>query len=98
MKWVSVAGDFVMAMEGASVPPYRAYMYYDESNAVKGRRAKTELPSSIKVVLIGKDGSTTAINDMRIGDNGERRMDDEADSWFNIDGRRLAEKPGTRGI
>jgi hypothetical protein len=92
------AGDFVMAMEGASVPAYRAYMYYDESNAVKGRRAKTELPSSIKVVLVGKDGSTTAINDMRIGDNGEWRMDDAADGWFTIDGSRLAEKPSARGI
>lgn len=92
------AGDFVMAMEGASVRAYRAYMRYDESNAVKGRRAKTELPSSIKVVLIGKDGSTTAINDMRIGDNGEWRMDDAAEGWFTIDGRRLAEKPSARGI
>lgn len=92
------AGDFVMAMEGASVRAYRAYMYYDSSNAVKGRRAKTELPSSIKVVLIGKDGSTTAINDMRIGDNGDWRMDDAEDGWFTIDGRRLAEKPSARGI
>lgn len=91
-------GDFVMAMDGASVPPFRCYMTCDATQSVKGRRASSDLPTRIRVVLVGKDGSTTALDDLRIADTALPVPADADDAWYTSDGRRLSARPSARGL
>ena len=59
------AGEFVKAISGAKVKPFRCYLTYNGSGARGVTRGETEeLPSRIIVRLVGADGSTTAIGTM----------------------------------
>jgi hypothetical protein len=91
-------GDFVMAMDGASVPPFRCYMTCDAAQSVKSRRASSDLPSRIRVVLVGKDGTTTSLDDLRIADSALPVPADADDAWYTTDGRRLSARPSARGL
>ena len=88
------AGDFVKFAAGAWIRPMRCYLAYKGASAGAPAldAAAPELPSSISVVLVKADGSTTAI------DNGELRIENPTDAWHTLDGRRLSGKPTQRGI
>ena len=88
------AGDFVKFAAGAWLRPMRCYLTYNGTSAGAPAldAAAPELPSSISVVLVKADGSTTTI------DNGELRIENSTDAWHTLDGRRLSGKPTQRGI
>ena len=91
-------GDFVKAAAGASIAPFRAFLQYTPSNSAKRRGADTEaLPSRMSVRLVNADGTATVIDNVSI-ENGKLTIENEADAWYTLDGRRLNSTPGTRGI
>ena len=92
-------GDFVKAIDGATVAPFRCYLTYDDGNGgtslARGVTGATNgLPSRIIVRLIGLDGQTTAIGTMDTR-TGEVRLSDE---WYSLDGRKLEGQPTKEGI
>lgn len=91
------AGDFVKVAEGAHIKPMRAYLTYTgagnpwaTTNAP--RRAGSELPQSISVVLVNTDGSTTEIGTLT------PTYSDSEGVWYSLDGVRLNSKPTTKGL
>ena len=92
------AGDFVKAKAGASVPPYRCYLTYDGASlrapqrGVSGSSAP-EIPSRIKVRLLGNDGAVTAVGwlDTESGDV-------TIDKWYDMSGRELDGAPMGNGM
>ena len=91
------AGDFVKLAEGAHIKPMRAYLTYTgtgnpwaTTNAP--RRAGSELPQSICVVLVNTDGSTTEIGTLTPS------YSDSEGVWYSLDGVRLNGKPTTKGL
>ena len=91
-------GDFVMAADGASIAPFRAYLRYNEVAHAPMRgvsSAQKQLPSTLTVVLLGKDGGTTAVGTLDLG-TGTVTFDENA--WYSIDGRELKERPTQPGI
>ena len=84
-------GDFVKAMTGATVVPFRCYLTYSGSSTSRGTADSEALPAKITVRLIGSDGHATGIDST---DNGKWIMDHEAGAeWYSLDGRRLSGKP-----
>ena len=88
-------GDFVKAMAGASIKPFRAFLQYTPAPSNAPHRAGAdELPSSMTVRLIDTNGEVTAIGnlDTRTGEI------DFGNSWFTLDGRKLEAKPTQKGL
>ena len=90
-------GDFVKAMAGASIAPFRAYLKYTApvSNAPRRGAAEEALPSRMSVRLVNADGDVTAIGTIDTK-TGEIRFD--SDAWYTLDGRRLNGKPSLKGM
>ena len=90
-------GDFVKAMAGASIAPFRAYLKYTApvSNAPRRGTAEEALPSRMTVRLVNADGDVTAIGTIDTK-TGEIRFD--SDAWYTLDGRRLNGKPAQKGV
>ena len=90
-------GDFVKAMAGASIAPFRAYLKYTPGSSAPNRRAADEevLPSRLSVRLVNAEGIVTAIGTMDTN-TGEVRFD--SDAWYSIDGSRLNGKPAQKGV
>ena len=90
-------GDFVKAMAGASIAPFRAYLKYTApvSGAPRRGAAEEALPSRMTVRLVNADGNVTAIGTIDTK-TGEIRFDSEA--WYTLDGRRLNGKPSVKGM
>ena len=90
-----------MLAEGASIRPLRSYLTYTgtdspwTTNAPAHRASSGDMPSSISVVLVSADGSTTALSE-------ELRMKSEefapAAGWFTLDGRKLDKQPTQKGV
>ena len=92
------AGEFVRAMTGAGVPPFRCYLIYNDGAQYKVARGVTrgeteELPSRIIVRLVGADGSTTAIATMDT-----RSGEVSLEGWYDLNGRKLNGMPTRKGI
>ena len=91
-------GDFVKAMAGASIAPFRAYLKYTapgSSSAPRRGAAEEALPSRMSVRLVNADGDVTAIGTIDTK-TGEIRFD--SDAWYTLDGRRLNGKPSLKGM
>lgn len=94
------AGQFVKAGNGASIPPFRAFLTYSGVNSAlhalyrgtKGTNA-TNIPDRITVRLIGKDGMTTAVGTMDI-DNGNITIE----RWYDMKGQLIDGTPATPGL
>lgn len=88
-------GTFVHLVSGATAAPFRAYLKYTgtDTNWAKTRGDGNALPSRITVRVVGADGGTTAIGtlDTRTGEI-------STGDWYSLDGRRLQDKPSTKGI
>ena len=94
------AGEFVKAIDGAYFPAFRAYLAYTgtEESLKKARAMRggeTGIPEYITVRLIGKSGEIDGIGEIRLS-TGEVTFDPNA--WYDLNGRRLAEKPTQKGI
>ena len=88
------AGQFVKLKSGASVPAFRASLTYSGSNGVflaPIRGESTETPDLIKVRLLDKNGSVTAVGSVNIRTG-------EFDKWYDLSGRRLDSAPTAPGI
>jgi hypothetical protein len=59
------------------------------------RNGEAAVPEYITVRLIGKDGGVDAIGEISLS-TGEVTFDSSA--WYDLSGRKLAEKPTQRGI
>lgn len=98
-------GEFVKVGAYVKVKPMRCYLKYKNgnenyANARALTRATTAaedetLPETIKVRLIGADGTVTAIGTLHTR-TGEVNFDPEA--WYTLDGKRLAGQPTQKGI
>jgi hypothetical protein len=89
-------GDFVKAMAGASIAPFRAFLKFTPVSGAPRRGAAEEaLPSRMSVRLVNADGNVTAIGTIDTK-TGEIRFDSEA--WYTLDGRRLNGKPAQKGV
>ncbi len=86
-------GDFVKAMAGASIAPFRAFLQYTPANGSRTRGAD-ELPAKMSVRLVNHDSSVpTGIEELRI-----KNLELRDDAWYSLDGRRLGSKPTSKGI
>lgn len=89
-------GDFVKIDVGAHIKPMRSYLTYTGSgnpwaaSAPAMNRAASNLPSSISVVLVEADGSTTTV--------GTIRMERNAEGWYSLNGMLLDSKPTQKGV
>ena len=92
-------GDFVKALAGASIAPFRAFLQFDPgityTSRLRGAAENNELPSSMTVCLVGANGQTTAIGSM---DTKTGEVSFDSDTWYSLDGRKLSGKPSTKGI
>ena len=96
-------GEFVKVGAYVRVKPMRCYLKYKNGGEdYAGARAMTRaaaadepLPETIKVRLIGADGTVTAIGTLHTR-TGEVSFDSEA--WYTLDGKRLAGQPTQKGI
>jgi len=85
-------GDFVKAMAGASISPFRAYLKYTPPAGVRTRGEAEVLPNRIVVRLVDSDGHTTSlIPNLKPTDEG-------SGFWYSIDGRRLSGQPTKKGV
>ena len=93
------AGQFVRFAPGAFIKPMRCYLSYVGTEApARGltRAAATDdLPQSITVRLVSRNGETTAIGTL---DTTTGEISFESDAWYTLDGIRLSDKPSTKGI
>ena len=93
------AGEFVRADDGAFIPAFRAFLKYagDETSlqARATRGGGAGIPETITVRLLGKNGEIQGIGEIRLS-TGEVTFDSNA--WYDLNGRRLAEKPTQKGI
>ena len=95
------AGQFVRFASGAFIKPMRCYLSYVGTSAPAPARGLTrsasgdDLPASITVRLVSRNGETTAIGTLDTK-TGELSFDSEA--WYTLDGVRLSSKPSTKGI
>ena len=98
------AGQFVRFTTGAFIKPMRCYLSYVGTSAPAPARRLTRaaatdnLPQSITVRLVSRNGETTAIGTISI-DNGQLTIDNCIEGeWYTLDGVRLSGKPSTKGI
>lgn len=95
------AGQFVRFTIGAFIKPMRCYLSYVGTSAAAPAKGLTcaaatdDLPQSITVRLINRDGETTAIGTLDM-ETGELSFDSE--TWYTLDGVRLDGKPSSKGI
>jgi hypothetical protein len=89
-------GQFVQVGDYVRIKPMRCYLENESFAGARGtNRAAEQLPETIKVRLIGADGTVTAIGTLYTR-TGEVSFDSEA--WYTLDGKRLNAKPNTKGI
>ena len=82
-----IAGEFVMADDGAYVPPMRCFLKYNTTST----RGETEkLPEHITVKLVGDPTSIGTLNTQ----TGEVTFD----GWYSLDGQRFNTKPTKKGL
>ena len=91
-------GDFVRAKDGASVPPFRCYLTYNGTKLKaplqgSGFSGTDSMPSNIKVKLLGLDGTVTTVGSIEI-----EIKDADTDSWYDMNGRKLQNKPTDSGL
>ena len=84
------AGQFVKIGSGAFVNPLRAYLKRTSTSGARMRGAVESLPSTMKVILVDANGSTTEI--------GTFSLDAETGDWYSLDGRKLSAKPTKKGL
>ena len=96
------AGQFVRFTIGAFIKPMRCYLSYVGTEAPAPARGLTrsaaatdDLPQSITVRLVSRNGETTAIGEIDTT-TGELSFDSE--SWYTLDGVRLSGKPSKKGL
>ncbi len=92
------AGSFVMAGAGASIAPFRAYLMRNQASHAPGRapkKAGNDMPQSIRVRLVDRNGSTTGVGIM---DPLTGNVVFDSDVWYSLDGSRLKVAPTTPGI
>ena len=105
------AGQFVRFTTGAFIKPMRCYLSYvgtETPAPAKGltRAAATDdLPQSVTVRLISRNGETTAIGtlDMETGelsffDEQSGKAEHDSETWYTLDGVRLDGKPSKGGV
>lgn len=83
-----IAGDFVRADAGASVPAMRCYLKYNNSTSTRGETE--ELPGRIIVKLVGDPTSIGTLN--------TRTGEVTFDGWYSLDGQRFNTKPTKKGL
>ena len=87
----ATVGQFVQVTDNVWINPMRAYLKHTvvaPARSMDGDAATTELPSSMKVVIVE---GTTGIEPLSISPEGES-------AWYSIDGRKLQSKPTTKGM
>ena len=95
------AGQFVRFTLGAFIKPMRCYLSYVGTEAPAPARRMTrsasgdDLPQSITVRLVSRNGETTAIGEI---DTKTGKMTFDSEAWYTLDGVRLSGKPSTKGI
>ena len=92
------AGEFVRAMDGATIPPFRAYLTYAGSDEAlqaptRGGVSTPAVPEHIKVRLLGSDGTETAV-----GTINTRTGEIIIDKWYDMSGRELQGEPTDGGL
>ena len=92
------AGQFVRFATGAFIKPMRCYLSYVGTSApapAKGitRSGGDDMPQSIMVRLVNRNGVTTAIGELNTK-TGELTFD----GWYTMDGARLNGKPSKSGV
>ena len=87
----ATVGQFVQVTDNVWINPMRAYLKHTvvaPARSMDGDAATTELPSSMKVVIVE---GTTGIEPLSISPEGES-------TWYSIDGRKLQGKPTAKGM
>lgn len=82
-----IAGEFVIAAEGASIPAMRCFLKY---NTTSTRGETEELPGRITVKLVGDPTSIGTLN--------TRTGEVTFDGWYSLDGQRFNTKPTKKGL
>jgi hypothetical protein len=96
------AGQFVRFTTNAFIKPMRCYLSYVGTEAPAPARGLTrsaaatdDLPQSITVRLVSRNGETTAIGEI---DTKTGKMTFDSEAWYTLDGVRLNGKPTKKGI
>ena len=96
------AGQFVRFAPGAFIKPMRCYLSYVGTEAPAPARGLTrsaaatdDLPQSITVRLVSRNGETTAIGEI---DTKTGKMTFDSEAWYTLDGVRLSGKPSKKGL
>ena len=96
------AGQFVRFAPGAFIKPMRCYLSYVGTSAPAPALGMNhaasdgnDLPTSISVRLVSRNGETTAIGTLDTK-TGEVTFDSEA--WYTLGGVRLSGKPSKKGL
>ena len=92
------AGEFVKAIEGAGVPPFRAYLTYSGSDDTfrapsRGGAGAPGIPDRITVRLVGKNGTVTAVGTIN-ATTGEATIG----QWIDTGGHLMQDTPTEPGI
>ncbi len=96
-----VAGQFVRFTTGAFIKPMRCYLSYVGTEAPAPARGLTraaatdDLPATITVRLVSRNGETTAIGTL---DTKTGKLSFDSESWYTLDGVKLSGKPSNKGI
>ena len=91
-------GEFVKVGQYVRIKPMRCYLENESFAGARARGTKgaaKQLPETIKVRLIGADGTVTGIGTISTK-TGEGTIDNGA--WYSLDGRRIEGKPSTKGV
>ncbi|MBO4267810.1 MAG: fibronectin type III domain-containing protein, partial [Bacteroidaceae bacterium] len=94
------AGEFVQAMDGASVPPMRCYLIYKEGEEmpynvfIRDEAGRDwELPARITVRLVSAEGNVTAVGSIDTSTG-----DVTIDTWYDMSGRPINGIPTSPGL
>ena len=88
----ATVGQFVKVGNNVWINPMRAYLKNSGTAAARGMdgvASTTELPASMKVVIVEGTTGITSMEDVR------GKM---SDAWYSLDGRKLQGKPTTKGL
>lgn len=88
----ATVGQFVQVTDNVWINPMRAYLKHTvvaPARSMDGDAATTELPSSMKVVIVEETTGITSMEDVR------GKM---SDAWYSLDGRKLQGKPTAKGM
>lgn len=86
-------GDFVKAMDGATIAPFRCYLTYSDGSSTRGTTGSEALPSTIAVRLVGANGNTTEMDNVHFS-----IFNSQSDFVYDLSGRRLNGQPTAKGI